>query len=138
VFQINVALKLRIANEFLHLAREGDSDEEFAERLRACDSVSWHVATDFVADEELLRLEQLNAGSDEYRDLRNVIMRRPFDSATKTFKDKRLAALETPSSFGDYCRAVGAKDPIYWRKIYTRIGLEYTSASPRGNDPVFV
>jgi hypothetical protein len=53
------------------------------------------------------------------------------------YEDKRFASLETSSSFADYCRSVGAKDPLYWQKIYTRIGLEYTAESPRGNQPVF-
>lgn len=43
---------------------------------------------------------------------------------------------ETPSSFGRFCKSVGAEDPLYWQKVYTRLGLEYTSSSPKGNTPV--
>jgi hypothetical protein len=44
-----------------------------------------------------------------------------------------LSPLETPESFGNYCKHIGVNDPIYWQKIYTRLDLEYTSTSPRGN-----
>ena len=46
--------------------------------------------------------------------------------------------LETAESFAEYCKAVGVKDPLYWQKIYMRIGLDYTPESPQGNAPVFL
>ena len=138
VFQIDMALKLRIANEFLFLAEEDDFEERFADRIQAYGSVPLYIVSDFVADDDLARLKELEPDSPEFKQLKLDIRPRPLDSSTMTFKDKQLATLETPSSFGDYCRRVGAKDPIYWQKIYTRIGLDYTSESPRGNERVFV
>ena len=52
--------------------------------------------------------------------------------------DKRLASDETGSSFGDFCKSLGATEPNYWQHVYDRIGIEYTSDSPRGNRPVAI
>ncbi len=141
VFQIDIAVKLRIANDFLLLAEQNDFEEQFAKRIKLYDSIPLQIVTLFVEDEKLDELKQLSkrlpADSHEYRRREREISPSPFDSSTKTLKDVRLAALETPSSFGDYCQSIGAKDSIYWQKIYTRIRLEYTPASPRGNEPIF-
>lgn len=136
VFQIDMALKLRIANEFLLLAGTGDFENEFGEMLDSYSGIPLHIVTLFVADAELKKLKELPTDSPEYRRQKILIWPSPLDSSTKNFKDERLASLETPSSFGDYCKHVGAKDLIYWQRIYTRIGLEYTDTAPRGNAPV--
>jgi hypothetical protein len=49
--------------------------------------------------------------------------------------DSRFASLETASSFGDYCKSLGAENPNYWKHVYERIGIEYTSESPCGDLP---
>ena len=123
VYQICTALKLRVANEFLLLTGREDFEEQFAEGLRLYDGIPWTIMRSFVPDnqvESLLAKPVFN----------------PIDGSNMTFKDQRLASEETPSSFGDYCKYVGSEDPTYWKKIYTRLGLEYTPRSPRGNDPV--
>jgi hypothetical protein len=122
IYEICIALKLRIANEFLHLAYRDDFDERFAEGLRLYSSTPWLIMR-FVPDDQ---------ADDPFAEFPLM------DSATMTFKDERLAQVEMASSFGDYCKSVGLKDPNYWQKIYARIGLEYTSRSPQGNDPVTV
>jgi len=123
IYQICIALKLRIANEFLSLVGRGDFEERFADGLKLYDSIPWQIMMHFVPD-------------DQVDSMRAEGVFNPIDRSTMTFKDKRLASDETGSSFGDYCKSIGSKDPIYWQKIYARIGLEYTSKSPKGNHPV--
>jgi len=123
ICQIETAAKLRIANEFLACALRSLPEERFAEGVKVWEGVTGIVMLTFVPDDQVDKV-----GADLVFDL---------DPATMAYKDKRLGSLETGSSFANYCRSVGAKDPLYWQKIYTRIGLEYTAESPRGNQPVF-
>jgi hypothetical protein len=122
IFQICIALKLRIANEFLILADKDTFEEQFAEGLKLYGGIPWKIMMRLVPDKQ--------ANSISAKGVFN-----PIDPASMSFQDKQLASVETESSFGDYCRFVGAKDTDYWRKIYDRIGLEYTAISPRGNVP---
>jgi len=142
LFQIDMAQKLHIANAFLILAGRDDAEEQFAAIIEHFDPAMLILAPEFVEDQKLDELRQLSKtfpeDSHEFRRYKYNIAPCFYDNSTLTFKDKRVAASETPSSFGDFCRSVGAGDPIYWQKIYTRIGLEYASTSPRGNEPVFV
>lgn len=153
VFQIDSALKLGIANEFLclelcrrslrehpeHCADEHGQEEkwksDFEKYVQACGVVPWHIDSGFVPDEDLAKLEQLDPRSWEYQRLKLEIAPSRLDVK---LKDERRANLETRSSFANYCRSVGAEDPLYWQKIYTRIGLEYTSTSPKGNAQVII
>jgi len=135
VFQIDMALKLWVANEFLILSERDDFEKQFAEGIQLYDPIPLHIVTLFVADDEIAKLRKLEPGTHEFKQLAAEISPTPLDSSTMTFKDDKLASLETVSSFGDYCKSIGPRDPIYWQKIYTRIGLEYTSQSPRGNKP---
>jgi len=141
LFQIDSAQKLHIANSFLLLAELNDSEERFTAILEHFDPAMLIIAPAFVEDQKLDELRQLAKtlpeDSHEFRRCKRSIEPCFYDNLTLTFKDKQVADSETPSSFGDFCRSVGASDPIYWQKIYTRIGLEYTSISPRGNAPVF-
>ena len=34
-------------------------------------------------------------------------------------------------SFYNYCEDIGSNDPIFWQKIYTKLGLRYTRLSPQ-------
>jgi hypothetical protein len=135
VFQIDSALKLRIANEFLCLSGRPDFEEKFSEWIKLAESVPLLIEDLFVLDEELEKLNNLPRISTKYKTLNMDISPCPLDESMN-FKDKRFASLETMSSFGDYCRHVGSKDPLFWQKIYTRIKLEHTSISPQGNTPV--
>ena len=142
LFQIGMAQKLYIANAFLLFAKRDDSEEKFTAILEHFDPAMLIIAPEFVEDQELDELRQLSKtyseDSHEFESRRIRMSPCFWDNSTLTFKDKRVAASETPSSFGSYCRSVGAKDSVYWQKTYTRIGLEYTSTSPRGNELVFV
>jgi len=123
IFDILMALKLRIANEFLQFAHRSDFEEQFSDGLKLYDSVPWQIMRSFVADDQL---GQIGA--------------RPVMSAvdpTTMQLDRRFSSAETGSSFGGFCKSLGSKEPNYWQHVYERIGIEYTSDSPCGNDPVY-
>ena len=44
-----------------------------------------------------------------------------------------FGAIETAESFASFCRRIGATDTEYWRKVYDRIGQEFTADCPQGN-----
>lgn len=137
--EIDAALKLSIANKFLYLSGDPASENRFGEFVRAASAVSFAIPTFFVPDERLAELDKLPVGSREYMREKMKIewSSLPLDEAMN-FKDERLGSLETPSSFADYCKQLGTEDPLYWQKVYTRIGLEYTAKSPRRNVPVWL
>ena len=120
IVQICTAFNLVVANEFL-LAKltarqDDDFEREFSETMKWYECGPLHVVgPTFVADDEV-----------------DALVAKPaFD-----IDDPRFLSQEPPSSFAKYCKSVGADDPNYWQKIYTRLGLEYTSTSPVGNEPV--
>ena len=124
IFDILVALKLRIANEFLQLVHRSDFEQQFAEGLKLYDNIPWQIMRSFVADDQV---GQIGA--------------RPVLSAvdpTTMQLDKRFASIETGSSFGDFCRSLGPEEASYWQLVYERLGIESTLGSPRGNLPVEV
>jgi len=136
VFQIDKALKLRIANEFLFWDRN-DGQERFTEGLNSYSGLPLSIANLFVPDDQLAKLNALSPDSADFFKTKLSIMPRMLDSEGN-FKDGRLASLETPDSFGNYCKSIGATHPNYWKKVYERIGLEYTSTSPKGNEFVYM
>ena len=138
VFQIDMALKLRIAKEFLILVKKSDFEKSFSEGINLYEAVPLSILTGFVPDDELEKLSKLPPDSDEYREGKMKIHPEVLDAQEATLKDKRFASLEMCSSFGDYCKHIGSEDPLYWQKIYTHIGLKYTSTSPQGNEVPFI
>ena len=112
--QICTAMKLQIANALLIWADRDDFEEKFAALLKHSDVGSGIIQMSFVPDDQLDVV-----GAEMAFDLR----------------DERYLNEETAASFGKYCKWVGSNDPFYWKKIYARLGLEYTSESPRGNKP---
>ncbi len=137
VFQIDKALKLRIANEFLFYADRNDGQERFAEALNTYSGLPLSIATLFVPDDHIAKLQAISPNSPEFFKTKLSIMPNTLDSEGN-LKDGRLASLETPSSFGNYCESIGAKHPTYWKNVYGRIGLDYTSTSPKENEFVDV
>ena len=119
---IITALKLRIANEFLQLAHSVNFEQQFAEGLKLYDSIPWQIMRSFVADDQVGTIGAKPILS-------------PIDPTTMKFADQQLAAMETGSSFGDFCRSIGPRDPHYWERVYDRIGLEHTAKCPKGNTP---
>lgn len=115
IFEICRAHKLQIANEFLLLVGRDDFEQRFAEGVELYDRIPLHLTMVVVPDNELDA----------------TVPRHVFD-----FQDRRFLSEETPSSFAAFCRTLGAQNPIYWQQVYTRLNLEYTSTSPRGNLPI--
>ena len=102
-------------------------------------SIPPHIFTRFVDDDkiaELKELELLNGFGETIQ--RQAEISPGYDDFMEWLStDERRASLGDISSLADYCESLGANDPLYWQKVYTRLGLEYTSTSPRGNCPVF-
>ena len=116
IYQICTALKLKIANCFLLYAGRDDFEEKFAKLVNFCEGGPGLIMMCVVPDDQA--------------DV--IVAKHVFD-----FEDPQYLSQETIGSFGGYCRTVGSEDPMYWQKIYTRLGLEYTSTSPKRNDLVF-
>jgi hypothetical protein len=123
IFDIITASKLRIANEFLLLSGRSDFDAQFSDGLKLYDQLPWLIMGSFVADDQVGQIGAKLAMS-------------MVDPATMQL-DKRFASVETGSSFGEFCKSLGATEPNYWQRVYERIGIEHTSESPRGNLPVY-
>jgi len=113
--QICVAHKLVIANQFVGLAHRKDSLKEFENYTNGASALLVAIQVSFVPDNQV----------------DDVVAKGVFD-----LMDPQLLSEETPDSFGRFCVSVGADNPLFWQKIYTRLGLEYNDRSPKGNDPV--
>ena len=125
ITEVTTATKLRFANEFLHLSfRVADPEKRIAD------------AIDYYHETRLLLVFSRFVPDDQVNTKCATSPYFPYDQSDVV--DAYLNSTETISSFCQYCLSVGAEDPIYWQKIYTRMGLEYTSASPRSNEPVFL
>ena len=59
-FQICTALKLRVANELLHLARRADFAVQFANGLKLYDGIPWQLMM-FVADDQVDNIDATGA-----------------------------------------------------------------------------
>lgn len=123
IYQICTAFKLQIANEFLILAHRSDFALRFEEGVKLFDGGPGIIMFRVAPDDQIDSIGGLMAFDF-------------IDPSTMTYKDQRLAREETGASFAEYCKSVGTDDPLYWRKIYARLGLDYTSTSPQDNDPV--
>jgi len=133
VFQIDIALKLRIANDLLLLTLMG-REAELEGRVKEWASIPQFIVTLFVPDAERNKLRALSKGSPEYTKLWLKMM--PSYILPDFSIDPKFGRLELLSSFADYCRKIGATDPLYWQKIYTRLELPYGHDCPSGNDPI--
>jgi len=139
-FQIDIALKLRIANMFLLLERRDDFEEKFAKEIRIC---TLPILSRFIPDDLMAKFKflaelskTLPRSSSEFRKCERPILEEDYAHTDWFISDKKFSSLETSESFGAFCRSIGANDPIYWQKIYTHLGLEYTSSAAKGNSPV--
>jgi hypothetical protein len=131
IYQIFTAVRLRIANEFLYLANRSDFEERFAEGLIHYEGLAFPLTSTFVPDDQV---DDLHAK--QVFDPIDPFTMRFLDPMTLQPTDERPAADETATSFGNYCKSVGARDPVYWLKIYRRLNLLHTFGCPRGNQPV--
>ena len=142
VFQIDIALKLRIANMFLFLVERNDFEEQFAKEMKIC-TLPVLALNRFIPDDLLAKFKYLAElsktvprDSFEFRKCERPILEEDYAHTEWFIGDKKFRSLETSESFGAYCRSIGANDPIYWQKIYTHLSLEYTSSAPKKNSPV--
>jgi hypothetical protein len=138
-FQLDVALKLRLANMFLFFEGRNDFDEQFAKEKRLC-TLPLLALTQFIPDDLMSKfkylaelLKTIPRESAEFRKYEQPIWKEYCAQTEWFINDKKFLSLETSESFAAYCRGIGAKDAIYWQKIYTHLNLEYTSSSPEGN-----
>jgi len=115
IFQIDKAFKLLLANEFLLFAGREDFEQRWRQSVEFWSPGLSHI-TRFVYD------DQADADSPK----------RVWD-----FFDPSFLTLENMASFARFCESVGASDPLYWQKVYTRIGARYTAYCPQGNSAVF-
>jgi hypothetical protein len=131
IYDICTALRLRIANEFLFLSNRPDFEEHFEEGLKLYEGMPCSIAMTFVPDDQVddIRAKEVFNPIDPYT-------MRFLDPASLEFTDQRPAASETATAFGQYCKTLGATDPLYWQKIYRRLNLDHTGDCPHGNRPV--
>lgn len=133
LYEIDTALKLRCAHEYLYLSLKGNYSDEFESIKNKFGGIPFSIESLFVEDSKLQKLQQLEPNSREYRSYKIKISPNPLNSSFE-FKDQKSGELETIDSVCNYCEYLGNSDKLYWQKIYTRIGLEYTSDSPSKND----
>lgn len=137
VYGIITAFKLRVAREFLWVINGGMSMEDFDKGIEYLyDSALLQIISRFVPDNRLNELRSLKPGTLEYRAKQSEIERDCIDIDENGFKDEKLSSLETVKSFSDFCKTIGGHDPLFWQKVYTRIGLIYNQDSPKANYPV--
>jgi hypothetical protein len=101
---------LQIANEFLIWSQTGQLEEKFAKKVNFWAQAPFVLKMAYAAEARRAK-------------------------RTFNFDDPGILAMETEESFGKFCQSIGYGDPIFWQKIYTRLRLEYTESSPRGNLP---
>jgi hypothetical protein len=138
IYQIYTALLLRLANEYLLLSVKDDFEERFASGVDLYRSIIPHIFTRFIDDNKINELKELELSSGRSAAITLEMEITPnYDDLMEWLStDERLASLAEFSSLAEYCKSLGSNDPIYWQKIYTRLGLEYTYTSPKWNLPV--
>ena len=128
LLQFVAAVKLRLASMSLALAETGAPSERFDEEVTFWESGPFNSFSSlFIPDIEFHKLRHLPRDSKEYYD--TVMLLKCSTS------DERFLELETISSFAEYCRFVDPSDPLFWEKIYDRIGLPYSGMISKGNQP---
>lgn len=115
--QIAQAFKLLAADQYLALGGT-HGDATFNQAIAAYDSALYLVFSTFVPDSEFQEYCKLEFGSAAAN-----AMRSRFSAP------ERIPNVETVGSFVNFCRHVGATDPLYWQKIYTHLGLNFDPAS---------
>lgn len=119
IIQIDIALKLTLANEFLLLSKTRGREEFeklFEDGVQMYEAIPQLVLMTFVSDDEV----------------NDYSARCAFHGMAKEYLSQ-----ETIGSFADYCRYVGADSPFYWPLIYQRLRLDHTPSSPQKNGIVF-
>jgi len=137
IYDIDTALKLAVAKDFIRVCHGLINIEEFEKNVKYLfGPATINVYSRLVSDDKFDELSKLKIGTEEYRNKQHEIdpVRDIYNE--NGFKDLKYNSLETIKSFSDFCKDIGGDDPLYWQKVYTRIGLEYTKDSPRENNCV--
>ena len=144
IFQIDNALKLRIANMYLIFSRSDNFEEKFSKEI-AWSQLPFFLLNVFMPEYVIAKIKKwdkdskaLPRDSFEYLERSSALMAETSAFEKRYIEDEKYLSLDTSESFGDYCKSLGTNDPLYWQKIYTHLGLEYSSSSPSGNEPVFL
>jgi len=137
-FQVNIALKLNIANEFLLLSQIFEKDDElekaFSNALSNYEHLYLDILEDFGTIYEIDDLYETDPDSIEFKQILTNIRHRQTGLVNKDGVLFDKDSIESLTSFGNYCKLLGVKDPDYWQKIYNRLGLDYTTSCPNGNE----
>jgi len=123
LLHVDLALKLDLANAYLLTLPRSDSEEMFDGYVKDSSGCVGSLGLQVSRDDEVDRL-----------DAQPIFAM--IDPGTMKCKEE-WASRETTECFADFCRSLGGNDPLYWQKVYTRLGLEYASESPRGNLPIW-
>jgi len=132
IYDIDTALKLRVAREFLAAFNGSISLEEFENLVEnVYGSALLNIYPRLVSDNKLDELSALQPGTREYfRKEMEIELNAHNENG---FKDDKFSSLETIASFSAFCKEISGDDPLYWQKVYTRLGLRYTEKSPQAN-----
>lgn len=104
--QIDIALKIGIANMYLHHARGGSvGEKELSDYANASSISNWGLRGWFVMIDR--KTGELNPA---------------------------VAKMETPNSSLAACRSIKSESPTFWMQVYARLHIPYDGTSPRAND----
>ncbi len=138
-FVVSQAIKLGLANEFLLISsrinEKSKAEKLFSGSFRHHESDYLFNLEDFMSYDEMDHLFDLKFESSEFRQALNKIRCELAEFKEKDDSFFNEIFFESITSFGYYCISIGVSDPNYWENIYDRIGLNYTSNCPNGNEP---
>lgn len=121
--EITTALKLRLAREFWLCKNDSLSLMEFQRRVDSYSEVALFMPSHFVSDSTIDAFYKLCNDSNDFNSAMDWLHDEWLKEKNQAYKD--LDDKEDIASFANYCKSVGAKNPLYWQKIYTRLSLEY-------------
>lgn len=102
------------------------NDPKLREISRAfADKSEFLVGTLFLilCDEDVDRLERLERGSSEFNAVHRAASLKRLDQVQ--LEEQEMLSQESLDSFDNYCWSLAPNDPLYWRKVYDRLGLSY-------------
>ncbi len=125
IVDVSNAIKLMIAYRFFNDGRENTSKlEEIKEYVSvseaALSAFSFHFFPDGVAHE---------LGQIDPSDLQEAVLEKiRLTKGSENYEwNKIIRPQETTSSFFTFCQTIRNKDPDFWEKVYSRIGITWES-----------
>jgi hypothetical protein len=123
-FSLVIAARRQIAEEDADLRKSCD---EFAKL--AAGHVAW-LDQMVVSDASFDRLSRIPIDSPERK--RALVDAHIASRAENQKQSDELGQAETQESFHRFCCSLDHRDPLFWQKVYTRLGLPYDESSPIG------